>query len=169
LAGFILRKGVFRIIWITNETKKIKNKYITATLLRKPLLLPDDHVKAPPPILLQRDGPYIYMSLHSHKVDDRTCVYDGMKPVHVPSGWEIAPGDADDIRVCATHPWQSRGLVFSNGDMYGTPMYPTPSFAGATLNPSKNLNFFTPENREKNEQRRQPYTGRARGEDKVWL
>jgi hypothetical protein len=28
-------------------------------------------------------------------------------------------------------------------------MNPTPSRIGATLNPSKNLNFFTPENREK--------------------
>jgi hypothetical protein len=98
---------------------------------------------------LQRDGPYIYMSLHSHKVDDRTCVRDGYKPVHVPSGWEIAPGDADDIRVCAAHPWQSDFLVFSNGDLYGTAMCSDPSYIGATLNSSKNLNFFTPENREK--------------------
>jgi hypothetical protein len=89
------------------------------------------------------------MSLHSHKVDDRTRVDDGHKPVHVPSGWEIAPGDADDIRVCATHSWQSYYLVFSNGDMYGTAMFPNPSCIGATLNSSKNLNFFTPENREK--------------------
>jgi hypothetical protein len=36
------------------------------------------------------------MTLHSHKVDDRTLVKDGGKPVHVPSGWEIAPGDAHD-------------------------------------------------------------------------
>jgi hypothetical protein len=81
------------------------------------------------------------MSLHSHKVDDRTLVQDGDKPVHVPSGWEIAPGDAHDIRVCGAHSWQSNGLVFSNGDRYGTAMCPTPSFAGATLNPSKNLIF----------------------------
>jgi hypothetical protein len=105
------------------------------------------------------------MSLHSHKVDDDTHVEDGNKPVHVPSGWEIAPGDADDIRVCGAHPWQSYGLVFSNGDAYGT-AYAASSDIGATLNPSKNLNFFTPENREKSEQRL-PYTGRARGEVKV--
>ena len=104
---------------------------------------------SPPPPLLQRDGPYIYMSLHSHKVDDGTCVYDGDKPVHVPSGWEIAPGDAHDARICGTHPWQSNCLVFSNGDAYGTAMCPYSYLIGATLNPSKNLNFFTPENREK--------------------
>jgi hypothetical protein len=105
------------------------------------------------------------MSLHSHKVDDRTFVGDGRKPVHVPSGWEIAPGDADDIRVCGAHPWQSGYLIFSNGDVYGTALCPTPSDIGATLNPSKNLNFFTPENREKILQR-PPYTGRARGKGK---
>jgi hypothetical protein len=103
------------------------------------------------------------MSLHSHKVDDRTLVKDGLKPVHVPSGWEIAPGDAHDIRVCAAHPWQSEFLAFSNGDAYGTAMCLISSFVGATLNSSKNLNLFTPENREKSEQRL-PYTGQARGE-----
>jgi hypothetical protein len=103
------------------------------------------------------------MSLHSHKVDDHTSVFDGEKPVHVPSGWEIAPGDADDIRVCRAHPWQSWLLVFSNGDVHWTAMSYDSSFAGATLNPSKNLFFFTPENREKMWQRLS-YTGRARGE-----
>jgi hypothetical protein len=83
------------------------------------------------------------MTLHVHKVDDRTDVRDGHKPVRVPAGWEIAPGDAHDIRVCGAHPWQSYNLVFSNGDSYGTAMqadsgYP---YVGATLNPSKNLIF----------------------------
>ena len=36
------------------------------------------------------------------------------------AGWQIAGGDADDVRVCAAHPWQSYGLVFANGDAYGT-------------------------------------------------
>jgi hypothetical protein len=106
------------------------------------------------------------MSLHSHKVDDRTDVQDCDKPVHVPSGWEIAPHDADDIRVCGAHPWQSNWLVFANGNMYWTARHPNPIDIGATLNSSKNLNFFTPENREKMAQR-PPYTGRARGEVKV--
>jgi hypothetical protein len=60
------------------------------------------------------------MTLHCHKVDDHHNVEDGSKPEHVPSGWQIAPGDADDIRVCGAHPWQSYGLVFANGDAYGT-------------------------------------------------
>ncbi len=90
------------------------------------------------------------MSLHSHKVDDRTLVRDNNKPVHVPSGWEIAPGDARDIRVCGAHSWQIGFLAFSNGDMYGTAE--ASSLVGATLNPSKNLIFFTPENREKMDQ-----------------
>ncbi len=86
----------------------------------------------------QRDGSNLYMTLHVRKVDGRTVVGDGHKPVHVPSGWEIAPGDAHDIRVCGAHPWQSHALVFSNGDGCGTAM---DSSAGATLNPSKNVMF----------------------------
>jgi hypothetical protein len=54
------------------------------------------------------------MTLHLHKVDDRTLVEDGNKPVHVPAGWDIAPGDADDMRVCGAHPWQIEWLVFAD-------------------------------------------------------
>ena len=60
------------------------------------------------------------MTLHRRKVDDRTKVKDGQQPLPVPAGWQIAEGNADDIRVCAAHPWQSSYLVFANGDRYGT-------------------------------------------------
>ena len=60
------------------------------------------------------------MTLHRHKVDDRSIVGDGQQPLPVPAGWQIAEGNADDIRVCAAHPWQSDALVFANGDIYGT-------------------------------------------------
>jgi hypothetical protein len=60
------------------------------------------------------------MTLHRRKVDDRTIVLDGKQPLPVPAGWQIAEGNADDIRVCAAHPWQSYYLVFANGDYYGT-------------------------------------------------
>jgi hypothetical protein len=86
---------------------------------------------------LQRDGPYLYTTLHSHKVDDRTLVRDGKEPVHIPSNWEVSPCDADGIRVCAAHPWQSYYLVFSNGDVYGTLMHPHSSQIGTTRSPSK--------------------------------
>ena len=46
------------------------------------------------------------------------------------AGWQIAGGDADDVRVCAAHPWQSYYLVFANGDSYGTAMC-NPSYIGA--------------------------------------
>jgi hypothetical protein len=64
------------------------------------------------------------MTLHGLKVDsppdDREFVDCG-QPVIIPSGWQIAPGDAADVRVCITHPWQCRMLVFANGNaMYGT-------------------------------------------------
>jgi len=71
------------------------------------------------------------MTLHSHKVDGGSLVSDGMKPVHVPAGWQIAAGDADDIRVCGAHPWQSQWVVFANGDICGTAMN-SPSYTGTT-------------------------------------
>ena len=66
------------------------------------------------------------MTLHFHKVDDSTIVYDGNQPVHVPAGWQIADGSADDVRVCGAHPWQSNCLVFANGDGYFTAKYSDP-------------------------------------------
>ena len=63
------------------------------------------------------------MTLHLHKFDGRTwvnSVNDGSQPLPLPAGWQIADGNADDIRVCATHPWQCNYLVFANGDAYGT-------------------------------------------------
>ena len=47
------------------------------------------------------------------------------------AGWQIAGGDADDVRVCAAHPWQTNWLVFANGDIYGTAMCNNPSYKGA--------------------------------------
>jgi hypothetical protein len=70
------------------------------------------------------------MTLHSHKIDDRTLVRDGDKPSQVPAGWQIAVGDADDIRVCGAHPWQSHWLVFANGDFCGTAMCYDPPYIG---------------------------------------
>jgi hypothetical protein len=67
------------------------------------------------------------MTLHRHKVDDRTLVKDGHQPVHVPAGWQIADGSADDARVCGSHPWKSDSLVFANGDAYGPATHWDPS------------------------------------------
>ncbi len=47
------------------------------------------------------------------------------------AGWQIADGDADDVRVCAAHPWQSNWLVFATGDYCGTAMCNSPSYIGA--------------------------------------
>jgi hypothetical protein len=91
------------------------------------------------------------MTLHCHEVDNRTLAADGNEPVLLPEGWEIAPGDADDIRVCAAHPWQSHGLVCQGCPQYfGTSMCRDPSRIGACAQQS-NENFklcLTPENRE---------------------
>ena len=52
------------------------------------------------------------------RVDDHTSSEDGVQPLDVPEGWQIADGSADDVRVCAAHPWQRAWLVFANGDRY---------------------------------------------------
>ena len=59
-----------------------------------------------------------------------TWVRDGDQPLDVPAGWQIADGSADDARVCGAHPWQSRCLVFANGDAYGTAAHPNPPNRG---------------------------------------
>ena len=82
---------------------------------------------SPPP---QRDGLSLYMTLHRHKVDDSTRVRHGDQPVHVPAGWQIADGSADDVRVCAAHPWQSDWLVFANGELCGTAACFSPDYIG---------------------------------------
>ena len=62
------------------------------------------------------------------------------------AGWQIARGDADDVRVCAAHPWQCNYLVFANGDLCGTAMCDYPSLIGAcarraAAETAKNMKF----------------------------
>jgi hypothetical protein len=60
------------------------------------------------------------MTLHVHKVDDSTDIKGCTKPLHVPPGWQIAEGSADDLRVSAAHPWQTFNLIFADGLSCGT-------------------------------------------------
>jgi hypothetical protein len=85
------------------------------------------------------------MTLHARKVDDRTLVGDDQKPVPVPAGWNIAPGDADDVRVCGTHPWQSDWLVFADTYICGTAMCDQSSYIG-TQPQLQNLRNFLGQN-----------------------
>lgn len=85
------------------------------------------------------------MTLHVHKVDDRTLVQDGTKTVPMPAGWNIAPGDADDMRVCRAHPWQSYWLVFADTYIYGTAMCSSSSYIG-TQPQLQNLRNFLGQN-----------------------
>jgi hypothetical protein len=85
---------------------------------------PQSKRRAPTPRphpLSQRDGGDLYMTLHIHRVDDRTVVEDGEQPLDMP---------ADSIRICGALPWQSGSLVFANGDAYGTAACNIPSFTG---------------------------------------
>jgi hypothetical protein len=91
------------------------------------------------------------MTLHIHKVDDHAILNDDIhgvgnghiEPLPVPAGWQIADGNADDVRVCGAHPWQSHCLVFANGDAYGTAAVPVTSLQGAADcgGDRKKLNF----------------------------
>ena len=74
----------------------------------------------PPTSSSQRDGLNVYMTLHLRIVDDRAERSDGLEPTPLPAGWQIADGNADDVRVCAAHSWQSLYLIFADGFFYGT-------------------------------------------------
>ena len=88
------------------------------------------------------------MTLHMHRVDDRTKVADGDQPLDVPAGWQIADGSADDARVCGAHPWQSDCLVFADGVICGTAKCSSPSYKGnaqfAVENFTKKFEIPTP-------------------------
>jgi hypothetical protein len=95
----------------------------------------------PSPASRQRDGINLYMTLHGHDVHGNAVVRDGELPVHVPAGWHIADGNADDARVCGTHLWQSYSLVFANGDAYGTALSShTASIGAFTSGPCGDFN-----------------------------
>ncbi len=80
------------------------------------------------------------MTLNARKFDDRTG-HQHSYPLPVPVGWQIADGNADDVRVCGAHAWQSNTLVFANGHAYGTAAHPDPSYLGATRAEKNILNF----------------------------
>jgi hypothetical protein len=70
------------------------------------------------------------MTLHKRKVNDDNIQRTGEEPLEIPQGWAIAVGDADDVRVCGTHAWQSDFLVFRDGRSFGTLANPQPSRIG---------------------------------------
>jgi hypothetical protein len=88
------------------------------------------HTNATPPSSFQCTRSYLYATLHRHKVHDCTLVLDRDQPLHVPEGWYIAPGDADDIHVGGAHPWQIYNLHFANRTFCGTAVWNKPSHRG---------------------------------------
>ena len=111
------------------------------------------------------------MTLHFHKVDDKTLADDGNKPRHVPAGWQIAVGSADDVRVCGAHGWQSMMLVFADGRVCYTAACGSANCIGAprrccraTL--QKLQLCLTPENRDDNGRQRLSEAGCARCESR---
>jgi hypothetical protein len=63
----------------------------------------------------------MYASAHLHSVDGATVIEDGNTLVSIGfGGFEVAPGDDDDVRVCNLHPWGCEWLVFSDGTSSAT-------------------------------------------------
>ena len=48
---------------------------------------------------------------------------DGLAPVCVGTGFEVAPGSEDDIHVANAHPWGSWLLVFEGGKAAGSALF----------------------------------------------
>ncbi len=63
----------------------------------------------------QRHNGYIYAVAHARDVDYHDLIEDGDTFVDIDAGFEVAPGDANDIEVANAYPWESRFLVFSDG------------------------------------------------------
>ena len=57
---------------------------------------------------------YLYATAHFHDVDTANIVTDGNNFVAVDAGFEIAPGDANDVAVSNAHAWGTRFLSFSD-------------------------------------------------------
>jgi hypothetical protein len=74
----------------------------------------------PPPSPPQHHNGYIYTTAHAHKVHDISQPRDGHRAVGPSDGFEVAPGDANDIEVANTYPWGCVHLVFSDGSWAGS-------------------------------------------------
>jgi hypothetical protein len=48
---------------------------------------------------------------------------DGQTPVDIDAGFEVAPGDANDIEVTNAHAWGSNSLIFSDGAYCNTQVW----------------------------------------------
>jgi hypothetical protein len=58
---------------------------------------------------------YLYATAHFHAVDGVSIVDDGNDFVAIDAGFEIAPGDDNDVAVCNAHAWGCRFLAFADG------------------------------------------------------
>ena len=70
---------------------------------------------SPYPTPFQLHNGYVYASAHVRDVDGRDYIRDGLTPVGIDGGFEVAPGDASDIEVANAHAWGSARLIFSDG------------------------------------------------------
>jgi heme-binding NEAT domain protein len=57
----------------------------------------------------------VYATAHFRSRDCRRTHYDGIDFVDIDAGFEVAPGDANDMSVANDYFWGSAYLVFSDG------------------------------------------------------
>ncbi len=57
---------------------------------------------------------YVYATAHVHDVHGHEVLKDGPTPIDVDAGFEVAPGDANDVWVSNAYSWGCNGLVFGN-------------------------------------------------------
>ena len=72
-----------------------------------------DPLNIPPSKRVVFNG-YIYATAHFHDVDGASLVEDGTDLVSLGAGFEVAPGDDNDVAVCNAHAWGSRSLAFAD-------------------------------------------------------
>jgi hypothetical protein len=72
-----------------------------------------DPLNIPPSKSVVFNG-YIYATAHFHDVDGASLVEDGTDLVSLGAGFEVAPGDDNDVAVCNAHAWGSRFLAFAD-------------------------------------------------------
>jgi hypothetical protein len=101
-----------------NLNPQLKTHFLSPTLNPPPFLSPQLH------------NGYIYVTVQQRYVNSFVLQQNGQTGGEVPAGFEVAPGDANDVSVCAAKAWQSDYLIFSDGSGCGTAACETPADIG---------------------------------------
>lgn len=114
---FFLLSLVLAAIMFVFDILRIILYKIPVTLYRCCCKTSVDRLNIPPTKCVLFNG-YTYTTAHVHDVDGPVVVEDCEERVHLglyfEAGFEIAPGDANDVAVTSAHPWGSGALLFAD-------------------------------------------------------